>query len=611
MPNHFTLVELLQHRCKTRPERIVYTFLADGETESGNLSYEELDRQARAIAVQLQHLRAGGSRAILVYPYTAGLEFIAAFFGCLYAGVVAVTDNPPRSSQSLVELQERIESSGATAVLTTQSLLTQIKSQLASQKSGFLENQKPGFLEKPGFSKECLAPKLKTLPWIPTDTIPITEAEEWIEPNLDGDTVAYMQYTSGSTGTPKGVMVTNSNILHNSAVIYRCFGHSQTTSGVMWLPMFHDMGLVGGVIQPIYCDRPTVLMSPVALIQRPWRWLEAISRYRATTSGGPNFAYDLLWRQATPEKLANLDLSCWEVAFSGAEPVRAETLERFAETFAPCGFRRSAFYPCYGLAEATLFVSGGWKDSAPQVKYLDAAALAENRVVEVSPEAGGRAMVSCGKSWLGSEVAIADPETLTPLPENQVGEILIAGPGVAKGYWRQLEETKRTFEVYLGEGEKWGPFLRSGDLGFLSDGELYITGRIKELMIFWGRNRYPQEIEQTVQKCHPGLRFGCGAAFSIEVEGEEKLVVAFEVERSYLRKLNVEEIVGAIRQAVAEERTVDVWAIALLKTGSIPKTTSGKIRRGECRRQFLAGSLSVVGEWRAPEAGNFLDLLNL
>jgi len=606
MPNHFTLLELLQHRCKTRPQRIVYTFLADGETESGNLSYEELDRQARAIAVQLQNLRAGGSRALLVYPYSAGLEFIAAFFGCLYAGVVAVTENPPRSSQSLVELQERIEASGATVALTTQSLLSKIKSQKPgfSKKPGFSTggaSQKPGFLEKPGFSTN----------WIPTDIIPMTEAEEWIEPNLDGDTIAYMQYTSGSTGTPKGVMVTHSNILHNSAVIYQCFQHSQTTSGAMWLPMFHDMGLVGGVIQPIYSDRPTVLMSPVALIQRPWRWLEAISRYRATTSGGPNFAYDLLWRQATPEKLANLDLSCWEVAFSGAEPVRAETLERFAETFAPCGFRRSAFYPCYGLAEATLFVSGGWKDSAPQVKYVDAAALAENRVVEVSPEAGGKAMVSCGKSWLGSEVAIADPETLTPLPENRVGEILIAGPGVAKGYWGQPEETERTFGVYLGEGKKRGPFLRSGDLGFLSGGELFITGRIKELMIFWGRNRYPQEIEQTVEKCHPGLRFGCGAAFSIEVEGEEKLVVAFEVERSYLRKLNVEEVVGAIRQAVAEERTVDVWAIALLKTGSIPKTTSGKIRRGECRRQFLAGSLSVVGEWQTAEAGNFLDLLNL
>lgn len=591
MPNHFTLVELLQHRCKTRPERIVYTFLADGETESGNLSYEQLDRQARAIAVQLQNLRAGQGRAILVYPYTAGLEFIAAFFGCLYAGVVAVTDNPPRSSQSLLELQERIESSGAKVVLTTQSLLTQIKSQLAKNPE--------------------LAPKLKALPWIPTDAIPMTEAEEWIEPNLDGDTIAYMQYTSGSTGTPKGVMVTHGNILHNSAVIYQSFKHSQKSRGTMWLPMFHDMGLVGGVIQPIYGDFPTVLMSPVALIQRPWRWLEAISRYRATTSGGPNFAYDLLWRQATPEKLANLDLSCWEVAFSGAEPVRAETLDRFAEIFAPCGFRRPAFYPCYGLAEATLFVSGGWKDSAPQVKYVDAAAMAENRVVEVSPEAGGRAIVGCGKGWLGDEVAIADPETLTPLPENRVGEILIAGAGVAKGYWRQPEETERTFEVYLGEGEKRGPFLRSGDLGFLSGGELYITGRIKELMIFWGRNRYPQQIEQVVEKCHPGLRFGCGAAFSIEVEGEEKLVVAFEVERSYLKRLKVEEIVGAIRQAVAEEQTVDVWAVALLKTGSIPKTTSGKIKRRECRRQFLAGSLSVVGEWRTPEAGNFLDLLNL
>lgn len=588
MPKHLTLVELLRHRSKTRPNRVVYTFLADGETESGSLSYGELDRQARAIAVQLQSLNSSKSRAILVYPYTAGLEFIAAFFGCLYAKVAAVTDNPPRSTKSLVELQERIESSGATVALTTQSLLTQIRNQLAKNPE--------------------LAPKLNSLPWIATDTIATAGAQEWIEPKLDGDTIAYMQYTSGSTGTPKGVMVTHGNILHNSAVIYQCFQHSSSTTGAMWLPMFHDMGLVGGVIQPIYSDRPTVLMSPVALIQRPWRWLEAISRYRATTSGGPNFAYDLLWRQATPEKLANLDLSCWEVAFSGAEPVRAETLDRFSEIFAPCGFRREAFYPCYGLAEATLFVSGGWKDSSPGVKYLDPAALEENRAVEVSPEEGGKAIVSCGKAWFGDEIAIADPETLTPLPENQVGEILIAGAGVAKGYWQQPEETERTFEVYLG---KRGPFLRSGDLGFLSGGELFITGRIKELMIFWGRNRYPQEIEQTVEKSHPALRFGCGAAFSIEIEGEEKLVVAFEVERSYLRQLNVEEIVGAIRQAVAEEKTVDVWAVALLKTGSIPKTTSGKIKRRECRRQFLDGSLPVVGQWRVPKAGNFLELLNL
>lgn len=588
MTNHFTLVELLQHRCKTRPERIVYTFLGEGETESGSLSYEQLDQQARAIAVQLQHLKASKSRAILVYPYSAGLEFIGAFFGCLYAKVMAVTDNPPRSSQSLVELQERIESSGATIALTTQSLLTQIKNQLAKNPE--------------------LTPKLNDLPWIATDTIPLTEASEWIEPNLDGDTLAYMQYTSGSTGTPKGVMVTHGNILYNSATIYNCFQHSPTTCGVMWLPMFHDMGLVGGVIQPIYSDRPTVLMSPVALIQKPWRWLEAISRYRGTTSGGPNFAYDLLWRQATPEKLAKLDLSCWEVAFCGAEPVRAETLERFAETFAACGFRREAFYPCYGMAEATLFVSGGWKDKAPVIKYLDPVALGENRVVEVSPGEGGKAIVSCGKGWLGCEIAIAHPETLTLLPENQVGEILIAGEGVAKGYWQQPEETEGTFKVYLG---KRGPFLRSGDLGFLSGGELYITGRIKELMIFWGRNRYPQEIEQTVEKSHPALRAGCGAAFSLEIEGEEKLVVAFEVERSYLRKLNVEEVVGAIREAVAEEQTVDVWAVALLKTGGVPKTSSGKIRRRECRRQFLEGSLPVVGEWRQEEAGNFLDLLNL
>ncbi len=595
MTNHSTLVDLLRDRALHQPDQTVYTFLPDGETESGSLTYQELDRQARAIAAQLQSLGATGSRALVVYPYTASLEFIAAFFGCLYAGVVAVTDNPPRHSQALAKLQKRVTSSQATVVLTTKALLSNIKGQL---------HQNPE-----------LSPKLNELPWLATDAIPTSQASDWIEPPLSTDTLAFLQYTSGSTGTPKAVMVTHGNILHNSAAIYKSFEHTPKSRALIWLPLYHDMGLIGGVMQPLYGGFLGILMSPVALIQKPLRWLQAISRYKATTSGGPNFAYDLLWRKVTPEQRATLDLSSWEVAFSGAEPIRVETLEQFAAAFEPCGFRARAFYPCYGMAETTLFVSGGLKTAPPIVRHLNRAALERNQVVAADIQEEGReaiaSFVGCGQAWLGDKIAIVDSESLTQCPPNQVGEIWVSGSGVGKGYWNQPEETARTFGAYLADTEE-GPFLRTGDLGFLHNGELYITGRLKDMMILWGRNHYPQHIELTVEKSHPALRSNCGAAFSVEVDGEERLVVVQEVERSYLRRLVVDEVVGAIRQAVAKEHIADVYAVLLLKTGSIPKTSSGKIQRRACRARFFDGSLEVVGEWRQmqPEQSNISELLS-
>ncbi|MGK7876374.1 MAG: fatty acyl-AMP ligase [Xenococcaceae cyanobacterium] len=574
--NHSTLVDLLRSRALHQSNQTAYTFLQDGETESGSLTYQELDRQARAIAAQLQSLGATGSRALLVYPYTAGLEFIAAFFGCLYAGVVAVTDNPPRHNQALSKLQARVTSSQASVALTTKALLAKIKSQFTAPELTLLNN----------------------LPWLATDEIPTSLSSDWIEPELSSDTLAFLQYTSGSTGTPKGVMVTHGNILHNSVVIHKSFEHGPNSRALMWLPLYHDMGLIGGVMQPLYGGFPGILMSPVTLIQKPLRWLQAISRYKATSSGGPNFAYDLLCRKVTPEERESLDLSSWEVAFSGAEPVRAETLERFARTFAPCGFRARAFYPCYGMAETTLFVSGGFKTAPPVVQHVDGAALEQNRVVAVAAEQrGARAIVGCGKTWLDDKIVIVDPESLTQCRANQVGEIWVSGSGVGKGYWNQPEETARTFGAYLADtGE--GPFLRTGDLGFFQDGKLFIAGRIKDLMILWGRNHYPQHIELTVEKSHPALRPNCGAAFSVEAEGEERLVVVQEVERSYLRRLDVDEVVGAIRKSVAQRHIAEVYGVVLLKTGSIPKTSSGKIQRRACRARFLDGSLDVVGEWR-------------
>jgi len=568
-----TLIDLLRYRALHQPDQTGFTFLPDGETEGTSLTYQELDRQARAIAAQLQLLEATGSRALLLYPFSATLEFIAALFGCFYAGVVAVPTHAPRPNQSS-RLQGFGVDAQVTLVLTTTSLIA---------------NLDPGNTQNP---------QLAALRWLATDNITSSLAESWQEPMVSSDTLAYLQYTSGSTGMPKGVMVSHGNTLHNSAMIYQFFGHTSNSRGVIWLPLYHDMGLIGGVLQPIYGGFSVILIPPGALLQKPVRWLQAISRYQATTSGGPNFAYEVACQRITPEQRASLDLSSWEVAFNGAEPVRAETLERFTATFEPCGFRREAFYPCYGMAETTSFLCGGLKTAAPIIQHVDRAALEQNRVaIANESQVGTRRLVGCGQIGLDEKIAIVDPESLTQCPADQVGEIWVSSPSVGKGYWNRPEQTEQAFNAYLADSEE-GPFLRTGDLGFLLNGELFITGRLKDMMIIWGRNHYPQNIELTVEQSHPALRHSAGAAFALEVNGEEQLVVAQEVERSYLRKLNVEQVVEAIRQAIAEQHMVEVYAVLLLRTGSIPKTSSGKIQRQTCRTRFLERSLDIVGEWQ-------------
>ncbi len=583
-PEFSTLVDLLSYRSQNQPDRTAYTFLQDGETETGTVTYQELDRQARAIAASLQSLDAAGSRALLLYP--PGLEFIAAFFGCLYAGVVAVPAYPPRRNQNMSRLQAIVVSSQAAVALTTTSLLGSIEERFAE------------------------SPELTELRWLATDNIASNLAAAWQKPEVSRETLAFLQYTSGSTGTPKGVMVSHGNLLHNSASINQCFADTPNSRGVSWLPPYHDMGLIGGVLQPLYVGAPMILMPAVAFIQKPFRWLQAISRFKATTSGGPNFAYDLCIQKITPEQRATLDLSSWQLAFTGAEPVRAHTLEQFAATFESCSFRKEAFLPCYGMAETTLIVSGGVKTALPIVRHVEAAALEKNRVLAATRQhEGTRSIVGCGQSLLDQKILIVDPESLTPCPANQVGEIWVSGSSVARGYWNQPEQTKQAFHAYLTDTEE-GPFLRTGDLGFLQDGELFVTGRIKDLMIVRGQNHYPQDIELTVEKSHPALRPGCGAAFTVEVKGEERLVIVYEVERSYLRKLNVNEVVGNIRQAVAAEHALQIYATVLVKTGSIPKTSSGKVQRYACRSGFLAGSLNVVEDWSENPQGKakFLHL---
>ncbi|WP_250121428.1 fatty acyl-AMP ligase [Chroococcidiopsis sp. CCMEE 29] len=576
-----TLVELLRTRGQNQPKQTAFTFLQDGETESDSLTYQELDRLSRAIAAQLQSSTVPGERALLLFP--PGLEYISAFFGCLYAGVVAVPAYPPRPNRSLARLQTIVADAQASVALTTTSILSNLERQFAQ------------------------APELKTLRWLTTNQIGDL-AEEWQEPAVSGDTLAFLQYTSGSTAAPKGVMITHSNLLHNLGLIHQCFEHTSNSRGVIWLPPYHDMGLIGGVLQPLYGGFPVTLMSPLVFLQNPLRWLRAISRYRATTSGGPNFAYDLCVRKITPEQLTTLDLSSWEVAFNGAEPIRHETLEQFAATFEPCGFRRQAFYPCYGLAEATLIVSGGLKIAQPVVKTVQTAALEQNRVVQADAEVDNtRTLVGCGQALRYQQIAIVHPEKLTQCADGQVGEIWVSGPSIAKSYWRKPEETQRTFHAYLADtGE--GPFLRTGDLGFLEDGELFVTGRLKDVIIINGCNHYPQDIERTVEQSSPSIRQNCCAAFSVDIGGAEKLVVVAEVERRYHTRqaaypastaadshlLETEVVIQTIRRAVSKHHDLQVHTVLLLKPGNIPKTSSSKIQRHACRIGFLNRTLVEV-----------------
>ncbi|MEA5581855.1 fatty acyl-AMP ligase [Nodularia harveyana UHCC-0300] len=566
LSNQFsTLVELLQYRAKMQGSKTAFTFLQNGEVEAGSFTYGTLAQQAQAIASQLQITVKTGDRALLLYP--SGLEFIAAFFGCLYAGVVAVPAYPPRRNQKLSRLEAIITDSQAQVILTTKSLLPQLQ-------EWFSENT-----------------KLAGIPLLATDDC---DSLDWEPPQLSRDSLAFLQYTSGSTGTPKGVMVSHGNLLHNSEYIKQACKLSSASVSVSWLPNFHDMGLIDGILQPFYTGFLGVLMPPASFVQQPIRWLQAISKYRATHCGGPNFGYDLCTKKITSEQIQELDLSSWLDAYCGAEPINQATVEKFTQIFQPCGFRRRAFYPCYGLAEATVMVSGGLGEDEPVYCAVEAEALENNRVVITEKEGPKvKQFVGCGRVWLDGKIAIANPETLTQCPPDEIGEIWVSGASIAGGYWQRLEETQQTFHAYLADTGA-GPFLRTGDLGFLLDGELFITGRMKDVMIIRGRNHYPQDIELTVEQSHPALRTSFGAAFTVKVNEEEKLVIVQEVERTWLRKLEGEEVIIAIRKAITQQHELQVYSIFLIKTNTISKTSSGKIQRRLCREKLLENNLEVL-----------------
>jgi len=566
------MVDLLSWRAQWQPQRLAYRFLVDGEAEVQSITYGGLDRRARAIATRLQDLNCHGQRALLLYP--AGLDYIAAFFGCLYAGTIAVPAYPPRPNRSLERIQAIIHDAEATIALTDGTILNTLEKRFS----------------------DCA--DLKGLHWLNTDAVADTLAAGWRRVDIGSDSLALLQYTSGSTAAPKGVMISHDNLLHNSSLINQSFRDTPDSAGVSWLPPYHDMGLVGGILQPLYVGAPMTLMSPVSFLQKPLRWLQAISRYQATTSGGPNFAYDLCVRKTTPQQRAQLDLSPWRLAFSGAEPIHHETLEQFAAALAPAGFDRRAFYPCYGMAEATLLVSGNRPGQPVQSCGVDSQALRHHQVISVPPTTPeAQIFVGSGQAVPDQSIVIVDPDSGTPCAADTVGEIWL-GPSrsLAQGYWRQPEATAKTFRAHCADtGE--GPFLRTGDLGFVKNNQLYVTGRLKDLIIIRGRNHYPQDIEATVEKAHEALRPGAGTAFSVNIAGAERLVVVQEVERRYLRHLDPEAIVAAVRRRVAEVHDLQLYALVLLKTGSLPKTSSGKVQRYLCRIGFLDQQLQSVYTW--------------
>jgi acyl-CoA synthetase (AMP-forming)/AMP-acid ligase II/aryl carrier-like protein len=565
-----TLIELLKIRSTQSVNQSAYTYL-DGESVSGSWTYEQLNCRSCAIAAHLQSLHLIGERALLLYP--PGLEFIAAFLGCLYAGVIAVPAYPPRNQRNTPRILAIAQDADAAITLTTSAVLPQIQPLLRSKSSD------------------------RDLQWLATDDLDFLQGETW-QPlaGIDSDSIAMLQYTSGSTGTPKGVMLSHRNLMHNAAVTYQVMAHSAESRFISWLPIYHDMGLIGGILQPLYGGFPCTLMAPATFLQSPYRWLKAISDYRGTTSGAPNFAYELCVQKITSDQLETLDLSSWSVAFNGAEPIQSQTLKRFAEKFAPCGFRAEAFYPCYGMAEATLMVTGGEQQALPVTTSISKAELEVNEVVEGGEKDRGdrsethAVLVGCGQTMPGQQVIVVHPKTCQQCPPQQVGEIWVTGPSIGQGYWQRSEESAEIFQAALAHGE--GSFLRTGDLGFLQDGELFITGRLKDLIIIRGRNLYPQDIERTAEQSHPSLRLGSGAAFVVTPDRTERLVVVQELD--FRQKPDPDAVIGAIRQAVSEHHEVQVYGVVLLKPGSIPKTSSGKIQRRACRAAFLQGELQAA-----------------
>lgn len=577
-----SIVAILRHRALQQPEALAYKFLQ--YTHAGcserDWSYAELDQQARMVGAALCTLGTFQQPVLLLFP--SGLEYIAAFFGCFYAGAIAVTAYPPRRARSMDRIGAILEDAHSSVILTTSALQTPIQEWLREH------------------------PTDSAVTVLAIDALDETLAHAWQEPALTPDCLAFLQYTSGSTAAPKGVMVSHGNLLHNSALIQHYSRTDERDVCVSWLPIYHDMGLIGGIIQPAYAGYPTVFMDPVQFLQFPLRWLSAISQHRGTITYAPNFAFEQCIRRARPQDLAGLDLSCWRGAANGAEPIRVETLEHFYQTFAPCGLRPGTLRSCYGLAEGTLVVSSEIVGEGESIQSFDRQALAENRVRPVAAESPqAQKLAGCGSPTLGQRVMIVHPAECTACLPDEIGEIWMQGASVARGYWQNPQASAQTFEATLAESGE-GPFLRTGDLGFFYDGQLYITGRLKDVIILNGRNHYPQDIELSTEKSHPALCAGSCVAFSIEQVRAERLVVLAEVNPRYRPPQgqphpSISEIQACIRRAIADAHDIHAHDVVLLQLGEVLRTSSGKLQRRACRERYLQEKLNRWSEQEASE----------
>ncbi len=561
-----TLVDILERHASERPDSLASVFLEkDGSTKS--LTFAELSRRARAIASRIQSAGAKGRRVILMYE--PGLEFIEAILACFFAKAVAVPVMPTRNVRELPRLAAILGDAGCRLVLT--STATE-----AAARRAFNEAK----TARPDVS------------WLYSDTIPDAAAADFRSEIVEPSSLAFLQYTSGSTGAPKAVMVTHGNLFHNEQMMKAAFGHDETTVMVGWLPVYHDMGLIGQTFQPLFLGVKSVFSSPMTFLMNPVTWLRAISTWRGTTSPAPSFAYELCVQRISPEEMDGVDLSSWKLAGNGAEPVKSHVIKAFSNKFAPYGFREEAFYPCYGMAEATLFITGGMPLAKKLHLRVDPNALAKKRILK--DESASTVLVGCGRSHAGQVVRIVDPETLQRLPAGQIGEIWVSGPSVAAGYWNRPEATVATFQAHTADGE--GPFLRTGDLGCWQEGELFVTGRLKDLIIIRGRNHYPDDIERTVYHGNEALRPGGAAAFTVNdaEEEETKLVIVAEVHRTFVSNLDAqahEAVLSKVRKDVAEAHGLRLADLVLIKSCTLPKTTSGKVRRSQCRELYLENKL--------------------
>ena len=562
-----TLLSLLERALERDAPDLGYHFLPSGcdldTTEA--LTFAALARRAMALGAWLRDRVEPGDRVVLLHP--PGLDFLVSFFGCLCAPCVAVPVYPPepsRIARTLPRLERIAADCGARLVLTSTRAATALRRMAADA-----------------------APQLAALPWLDVQDAPADAP--WAPPSLRPDALAFLQYTSGSTRAPRGVMIGHDNLLANLALIHKAFDNGPDSHAVNWLPLYHDMGLIGAILQPLYAGHPATFMSPMTFLVRPAAWLQTISRVGGTHCGGPDFGYHLCTRRVRDSDLDGVDLSRWRVAFNGAEPIRAPTLRRFTERFAPWGFSPAAHFPCYGLAEATLFASGGPLSAPPRHLRVDPDASAKGRVV---PTERGRTLVSSGRIHPELEVRVVDPDTHRPRDPMEVGEIWLRGPSVAHGYWGNPTASARTFGALLDGAGDDAPWLRTGDLGFVWEGELFVMGRLKDVIIVRGRNHYPQDIEATATASHPMLRTGCAAAFSLDAREGERLALALEVRDGGDKEADA--IIAAVRQAVSTEHELTLHAVALLPARTIPKTSSGKLKRHACRRGLLRGTLPLL-----------------